>query len=122
VLGAIRELLVRPRLGPTVAVAIELPVMLGASWIVCRWMIERFAVASRPVPRLVMGGSAFLWLMAAEVGLSAAAFGLGVTDYLRGLAVPSAWIGLSGQIVFAAFPVVRLALTSDHERRPGGGS
>lgn len=121
-LGAIRELLVRPRLGPTVAVAIELPVMLGASWIVCRWMIERFAVPSRPLPRLVMGGSAFLWLMVAEVGLSAAAFGLGVMEYVRGLAEPSAWIGLSGQIVFATFPAVRLTLPSDRGRGAEGGS
>jgi hypothetical protein len=36
ILGAIRVLLVAPRLGGTLAVIIETPIMLTTSWFVCR--------------------------------------------------------------------------------------
>jgi hypothetical protein len=37
ILGTIRVLLIVPRLGETAAVMLETPVMLAASWFVCRW-------------------------------------------------------------------------------------
>jgi hypothetical protein len=36
ILGTIRVLLLAPRLGETTAVIIEAPIMLAASWFVCR--------------------------------------------------------------------------------------
>ena len=41
ILGTIRVLLVAPRLGETIAVIIEAPVILTASWFVCRWCVKR---------------------------------------------------------------------------------
>ena len=37
ILGTIRVLLLLPRLGETTAVIVEAPIMLAASWFVCRW-------------------------------------------------------------------------------------
>ena len=40
ILGIIRVLLLAPRLGETTAVIIEAPIMLAASWFVCRWCVD----------------------------------------------------------------------------------
>ena len=40
ILGTIRVLLLAPRLGETTAVIAEVPVMLAASWFVCRWCVD----------------------------------------------------------------------------------
>ena len=37
ILGTIRVLLLAPRLGETTAVILEAPMMLAASWFICRW-------------------------------------------------------------------------------------
>ena len=44
ILGTIRVLLVAPRLGETTAVILEAPMMLAASWFVCRWCVDRLDV------------------------------------------------------------------------------
>jgi hypothetical protein len=49
ILGTIRVLLLAPRLGKTTAVIIEAPIMLAASWFVCRWCVDRLDVR-RTVP------------------------------------------------------------------------
>jgi hypothetical protein len=46
ILGSIRVLLVAPRLGETIAVIIEAPVILAASWFVCRCCVKRLDVAA----------------------------------------------------------------------------
>ena len=62
-LGTIRVLLLAPRLGETTAVIIEAPMMLAASWFVCRWCVDRLD-GRRTVPvRSLMGLVAFLVLM-----------------------------------------------------------
>ena len=60
ILGTIRVLLVAPRLGETTAVIGEAPMMLGASWFVCRWCVDRLSVTRTVPPRLLMGSIAFL--------------------------------------------------------------
>src|SRR5260370_35001024 len=44
ILGTIRVLLLAPRLGETIAVIVEAPVILAASWFVCRWCVDRLDV------------------------------------------------------------------------------
>ena len=70
-LGTIRVLLLAPRLGETIAVIIEAPIMLAASWFVCRWCVDRLDVRRTVPTRSLMGLVAFLVLMSAEVGLGA---------------------------------------------------
>ena len=55
ILGTIRTLVLVPHLGPLAAVLLELPLMLGIAWAVCRWLLRRFAVGEAWTARLAMG-------------------------------------------------------------------
>jgi hypothetical protein len=104
VLGAIREIVVVPRLGGLVAVAIEVPVMLAISWVAATRLVRRFAVPADVATRLAMGGLAFVLLQAAEVAL-ASAFGTSPTAYVAALAIPRGALGFAAQVVFALIPL-----------------
>ena len=111
-LGTIRVLLIEPRVGAVGSVLLELPLMLGASWFVCGWLIRYLSVPATVSSRATMGGLAFLLLMGAELGLSLFAVGGSVREHFANYGQAAPLIGLLGQIAFAAFPLVR------HRRRP----
>lgn len=108
VLGTIRVLVLAPRLGETGGVAVELPVMLSVSWIVCGRLLERSSVRRRWGDRLAMGFVAFVLLMAAELGVSVLAFGRSVAEHLGTYRSGGAALGLAAQVIFAAFPLARM--------------
>lgn len=105
-LGTVRTLFLAPRLGEQLAVVIELPIMLGASWIACGWVLRRWHVAAGVGSRLTMGAIAFALLIIAEATLSLTAFDRSLIDYFRELTTPHGLIGLAGQIVFALMPLL----------------
>ena len=107
ILGTIRVLLVAPCLGETSAVIIEAPIMLAASWLVCRWCVDRLNVTRNVPARSLMGFIAFLALMSAELGLGAV-LGGSVLDQLAAYKTPPGAIGLAGQVIFATFPVIQV--------------
>lgn len=109
VLGALRVTLIAPRVGALTAVAIELPLILAASWFVCGWVLRRWAVPWAISPRAAMGVAALALLMVTEFAL-AMGLGQGAGDYVGALATPAGATGLAGQIAFAAMPLVRRAL------------
>lgn len=106
-IGAVRVLLVAPRLGETLAVLLELPVVLAASWTCCGVLVTRLAVSPRLGERMMMGGLAFVILQAAEALLAILAFGRTPTLYLAGFTTLAGLIGLAGQVAFALIPLVR---------------
>jgi uncharacterized membrane protein YGL010W len=55
ILGTIRVLLFAPRVGETIAVTVEAPIMLAASWFVCRWCVGRLDVRRTVAARSLMG-------------------------------------------------------------------
>ena len=110
-LGAARVLLVTPRLGATGAVLLELPVMLTASWIACRWIVDRMAVAPRASARLAMSASAFILLMLAEIALGRIAFGQTLATQIAALREMAGLIGLGGQMIFALLPLLQLKIS-----------
>jgi len=97
VLGAVRTLFITPALGELLAVLIELPFILGASWLACGWVLRRWPVAPAAGPRLQMGAVAFVLLILAEVILSLAAFDRSPAEFLRNLTTPHGLTGLFGQ-------------------------
>jgi hypothetical protein len=103
-LGTIRTLWLAPAMGDLTAVAVELPVMIGASWWWGRWLLARQPLDT--TGRAIMGGSAFVWLMLAEFGLSQA-FGRASGDYLASFFTAEGMLGLAGQLLFAALPLIR---------------
>ena len=91
------------------AVLVELPVMLGASWLVARWLIRRRMLAGQVLTAgeaLAMGGFAFVLLMLAEAALGFLLTGQGVADWLAAMSTPAGLAGLAGQILFALIPLL----------------
>ena len=107
-LGTIRVLAVLPLVGETIAVLIEMPVMLTISWIACRYVVTRFRVPPFLGDRAVMGAVAFALLMVAEIGVSWLLGRRSVSAYLAHYMTLAGALGLAGQVAFAAFPALQL--------------
>ena len=107
-LGAIRTLLVEPKIGALAAVALEMPLMLAVSWMACGWALRRFEVDSKVSTRLVMSVVAFALLMTAELLFSMLLAGRSISDHLTLYLTAPMLLGLSAQLAYALFPLVRL--------------
>ena len=112
-LGVLRTVLVVALVGETVAVALELPIILAIAWIACRWLINRLEVPSRLVSRAVMGAVAFVLLMAGELSISLLLAGRSAAEHLQLYREASHMLGLAGQLAFAFFPVLQVWMNSD---------
>lgn len=107
VLGTVRVLWVVPAVGLVPATALELPVMLMASWWTAGWILRRFGI-TRKAAALVMGLLAFALLMTAECILAAVLMAQAPAQWVAGLGRPHALLGLAGQAGFALMPWWRL--------------
>lgn len=107
VLGTVRTLILAPAVGPMVAVALELPVMLALSWIVSGRLTRRRPALAGAGPRLIMGGIALVLLLMAELALATLAFGQVPGAYVAALATPHGALGLAGQLGFGLIPWLR---------------
>jgi hypothetical protein len=104
--GAIRVLLVVPRLGETVAALVEAPVMLFVSWKLCAWSTRRLEMARDIGARSLMGTVALATLLTAEVGVSVLAFHRTIADHFAAYGTPAGLVGLAAQVLFASFPLI----------------
>lgn len=106
VLGTVRTVWLAPLVGPLVAVACELPVLLGASW----WWAGK-VLARHPLPTrraaLAMAALAFALLLACELALAGVLAGQSAGEWARALTTPAGALGLAGQAVFALLPALR---------------
>lgn len=107
-LGTVRVLVVEARLGSIGAVVLELPVMLGISWVACGRIMRRWRVPARAPQRIAVGIAAFGLLMLAELGVSVLAFGRSAAEHVATYRTPAAQLGLAAQVGFASFPLLRL--------------
>jgi hypothetical protein len=105
-LGTARVLLLAPRVGPTVAVSIETPIILGASWYVSSTWMKRLGVGTEIHTRILVGAVAFVTLMILEIVLSIGLFHRTIDAYIAGLRSPAGAIGLAAQFCFATFPLL----------------
>jgi hypothetical protein len=114
VLGTARTLLIEdaPGAGRLIGVLIELPIMLGASWFACRWVIRRHAVAAAVAPRATMGTVALALLLLAEYLVGALLFGRTPAEHLTLYHQPSYALGLAAQMAFALMPLVQATTES----------
>lgn len=106
-LGTLRTLVVAPHFGDLAAVALELPVMLAISWIVCGRVVARLQLPPQPLPRGAMGAIAFGLLMLAELTLAVGLFGRSLSEYAAHFTTPHGLLGLAGQILFGLIPLAR---------------
>ncbi len=66
-LGTLRVLVFSALLDETILVLIEVPIILCASWVFCRYLIAKLPVAPRIADRILMGGAALALLLTAEM-------------------------------------------------------
>jgi hypothetical protein len=107
VLGAFRVSFAAPLLGESLATIVELPVILAASWFVCRWVMARWKISRAPVPRFAVGALAFALLIAAEIAVGVIGFRRTVTQILAGYDRMGPLLGLVGQVLFGLFPRIQ---------------
>jgi hypothetical protein len=107
-LGALRTLVIAPRTGDLAAVLIELPVILGVSWIVFGWLARR-ENALPMAARWRVALSAFLVLMALDLALSALIAEGGVRGFIASWHTLPGAIGLAGQAAFALIALIHPA-------------
>jgi len=81
VLGPFRILVLVPRLGARAAELIEIPVMIGITWLAARWVTQKFSVPPQRGPRLSMGVMAGALLLLAEFTLVLRLRGLTLEEY-----------------------------------------
>jgi hypothetical protein len=110
ILGTIRTLIVIPRTGELTAVALELPLMIAIAWFTCGWVLRRWPVPARLVPRMIMSGVAFALLMLGELGVSMLLAGRSVAQHLMLFQQWPTQLGLLGQLPFVLFPVVMVGM------------
>jgi hypothetical protein len=108
VLGALRVTLIAPKVGAIAAVALELPVVLTASWRASAYATRCCHIAPREVARLQMGALAFVVLMGVEMMMSVFVFNQPVQgDFLTGMLTPHGILGLAGQMAFGFIPWIQ---------------
>ncbi|HWX29862.1 MAG TPA: hypothetical protein VNZ53_20785 [Steroidobacteraceae bacterium] len=107
-LGTARVLLLAPRVGSTIAVSVETPIILAASWYVSGIWMKRLVVGAEIRTRILVGAVAFVTLMILEIALSISLFHRSVGEYLAGLRSPAGAIGFAAQVCFATFPLLNV--------------
>lgn len=113
--GTARILVLEPALGEVASVLLELPLMLGSAWLICAALIGRLPIPPRATDRLVMGGLAFLLLMAAELGLDLWRPGTSVAEHFIAYREPARALGLVGQVMFGLLPLLMIARREPRE-------
>ena len=118
VLGVPRTLVLEPALGAPWAVVLELPVILAATWLLCRRLVGVSSVPRTVSARAVMGGVALVCLLAGEVVLFQQLSGRPPGDFLDALATLQGGLGLAGQVLFASWPLLQLAIPAPARNLP----
>jgi hypothetical protein len=109
-LGTARILLLAPLVGPTIAVLVEAPIILTASWYVSSIWMKRLVVGAEIRTRALVGAFAFVTLMTFEVALSIGFFHKPIGEYVADLRSAAGAIGLSAQVCFATFPLLDIVV------------
>lgn len=118
VLGVLRTLLLVPRLGELAAVAIELPLILAASWWWCGWLLRHEAgrgLCVSGMRALAVGAIALGLLLLAELGLSIGLAGRSIGEHFALYAQPAHQLGLAGQCLFGLMPWLRSRRTGSSQ-------
>ncbi len=112
VLGVLRTLVLLPRIGPLLAVLVELPIILGFAWLVSARILRLLRLSSAEAAG--MGAVAFALLMLGETAISTLLSSRSLAEHLSMYAQLPHALGLAGQVAFAAFP--RIQARRSHAR------
>ncbi len=109
-LGTARILLLAPHVGSTIAVSVEAPIILTASWYTSSIWMKRLAVSANIRTRILVGAVAFVTLTILEVSFSIGLFHRLIGEYLADLRSLAGVIGLVAQVCFATFPLLQVVV------------
>jgi hypothetical protein len=101
--GVIREFLVTPYAGLSLALVLEQPFMIAVSFLAARFVMDRGAL-QKPTDGLVVGGVAFILLLIVEDRMSRALRGISVFTLWAHFTWLPALANFGGLAVFAAMP------------------
>jgi hypothetical protein len=109
-LGTVRTIFVAdaPGAGRLLGVLLELPVMLVASWFICRAVLRRIDLGAGFSARVIMGAVAFTLLIAAEMLVGVILFGRSPIQHFALYREASYALGLAAQLAFALIPAWQL--------------
>ncbi len=105
VLGTVRVMIVAPRYGELSATWAEIPVMLIAAIVTCRWALQYWQVPRAIGTRWIMVIWFLALLVAFETALGAGLFGRSLNEQFASLITPAGLLGLSAQIIAALLPL-----------------
>ena len=105
-LGTVRVVFIAPRFGPLAATIAEVPIMLIASFWICRWTLRRWRVPSASLIRWVMAAWFLVLLFVFETVLGIALFGRTMTEQWAALATSVGLLGVAAQVIAAILPVI----------------
>jgi hypothetical protein len=103
-LGTLRVLWLAPRVGERAAELAETPLMLAASLLAARWVVQRFQVPATAAARLQVGLLALVLLLSCELTVVLALRGLSLDEYLATRDPLSGAVYLAALLAFAAMP------------------
>jgi len=102
VFGILRQLVLVPLIGATVAVAVEAPMILAVSAVVARWRVK--AVDADASDAVAIGMIALVLLLVAEALLAGPVRGWDFGQWLRHFSEPDGTLSLLLYLAFAAMP------------------
>jgi len=110
--GPIRVLWIEPFLGPTLAVALETPLLLAAMWFAAR-KAPRWAGMNGGWPSyLAVGVLALLFQQTADLAVGFGLRGMNITAQLAYFTTPPGWIYGAALTAFCLMPLIRHARTA----------
>ena len=117
----LRSVLVQPLLGPLLAVALELPILLGIAWLACARILGRHPLTHGGAG--IMGALAYALLMPGELMVSTLQGGRSWSGHVALYAQAQHQFGLAGQLVYALFPAIQVQRAMPARRaREGRGA
>ncbi len=104
--GVVRMMLLEPNLGELWPIIIEVPIILGVSWILCQRAIAVLRVSGDWRSRALMAVVSLTVLLIAEITLWTMMFDYSLVTFFVRYTTLAGAIGLIGQITFASFPML----------------
>jgi hypothetical protein len=105
-IGVVREFVVTPRTGLTLALWIELPIMVAASLLGARFVLHRFGVKNQFQDRLILGLLSLALLIMAEEVMSLALRGISIFTIWAHFSALAAIANFGGLFLFALMPLL----------------
>jgi hypothetical protein len=105
VLGTIRVVFVAPRFGQLAGTFAEVPVMLTAAYLICRWALRHWKVPRTIAIRWAMVLHFLALLFAFETLVGLTLFGRPLSEQWAALVTLAGLLGLSSQLIAALLPV-----------------